>query len=214
MFARVPVSQWGGADVSISVKLSTTRSVWLYGDTLSTGRFVHSTAITQDKGCLRVSHSGAQLLPNTSASVIYWIDSATRVSGSAINVRAAQVRIGTASAWDFHLTGLYRTARVNVTAVGDATFSRWVSSDRKPATATPLTKTIMQCQLYRNGSPLATSPAASALCPNDGHSFSYNPQVHPQFKVTGGTLVTVCFNQNSLQSDLTLYRPRFFAVHL
>src|SRR6266496_556293 len=34
MFASVPTTQWGGADVSISVRVGST-NVWLYGDTIS-----------------------------------------------------------------------------------------------------------------------------------------------------------------------------------
>jgi hypothetical protein len=46
LFAALPVKEWGAADGSISVKVAA-RSVWFYGDTFSTGRFLHSTAITQ-----------------------------------------------------------------------------------------------------------------------------------------------------------------------
>ena len=68
--------QWGAADVSISVQLLDGRALWLYGDTFSTKRFVHSTAIVQDRGCLHVANAGDQLLPNDDDTHIYWIHDA------------------------------------------------------------------------------------------------------------------------------------------
>jgi hypothetical protein len=73
LFAGLDPAQWGGADVAASVPLPDGRSVWLFGDTLSTYRLVHSTAVVQTGGRLHVSRGGAQLLPDDDAHHIYWI---------------------------------------------------------------------------------------------------------------------------------------------
>jgi hypothetical protein len=109
MFAALAITVWGAADGSISVKVGAT-SVWLYGDTFSTGRFVLSTAIAQDHGCLHVSHGGAQLLPNDNATHIYWIKSAVAVSPTRVDVRARTVTLTGTRPWAFKNGGFDRAA--------------------------------------------------------------------------------------------------------
>lgn len=64
MFDQLDPAQWQAADVGITVAMPDGRSVWLWGDTFSEGRFVHSSAIIQTGSLLTVSHQGAQLLPD------------------------------------------------------------------------------------------------------------------------------------------------------
>lgn len=133
IFAALPTKTWGAADGSISVKVAA-RSVWLYGDTFSDGRFAHSTAITQNRGCLHVSHGGAQLLPNDNVSHIYWIQSAVTVSPTRVDVRARTVTLTGTKAWAFKDGGFDRTAFPRLNAAGDLTFAYW---DAKVATPIP-----------------------------------------------------------------------------
>lgn len=136
MFAQVDPSQWGAADVGISVPLSDGRAVWLYGDTWSShgaGRFVHSTAITQDRGCLRVSNGGAQLLPDGDG-VWWWVEAGIEVRPGVLHITAEQQRsTGGSGMWAFEYTGITSTAEATVDRRGDVTFQRWVSHDQRPA---------------------------------------------------------------------------------
>lgn len=165
MWDSLPESQWGAADVSISAVLPDGRSLWLYGDTFSAGRFVHSTAIVQRGGCLHVSHGGAQLLPNRSSSVIYWIDS-VRVVGGRVLVTAGEVKLTGTGAWDFRYNGFMATAQVAVDAAGDATFVRWVSRERKPA------------------------PDPGPMVVFGSHHFGYSIHSHPQARLASGKVLT------------------------
>jgi hypothetical protein len=189
MFAAVPPAQWGAADVSISVPLTGHRSVWLYGDTFSTGRFVHSTAIVQTGGCLHVSHAGAQLLPNDDATHIYWIQSAVaRTGGLSITARAITLTPG-GGVWGFADAGYQRTAYATVNAAGDVTFARWTSK-----TVTP-----------------APNPGALySLGDGNTHHFGYARHTHPEFKLTSGlTLTTTCQNWDDGLHPVAQYRPIF-----
>jgi hypothetical protein len=186
MFGQLPVQQWAAADVSISVPIAAHRSVWLYGDTFSTGRFVHSTAITQTGGCLHVSHAGAQLLPNDDAQHIYWINSATpRTGGLAIVARAITLTPG-GGVWGFRDGGYSRTAYASVSAAGDVTFVRWIA------------KTI------------STAPNPGPLYSFGPHHFGYARHTHPEFHLTSGEmLVTTCQNWDNGLHPAADYRPIF-----
>lgn len=188
MFAALPVSEWGAADVAISVPLGR-RSVWLFGDTLSTRRFVHSTAIIQDKGCLHVSHAGAQLLPDDDPAHIYWIISARAVDSTSLAVLARAITLVGKGAWDFRDGGHSRTAHVDVDAQGDASFIRWVS-DKNCA---------------------APDPGAMYRIDDRPHHFGYARNTHPEAHLASGrTLVTTCQNwDDGMPHPFADYRPIF-----
>jgi hypothetical protein len=167
MFDQVPVAEWGGADVSISVKMPDGRIVWLYGDTLSGNNgFVHSTAIVQDGGNLYVSHGGEQLLPDDEPHEgrerIYWIETAEVIGHDTILIKAQRTSIGTESVWDFHRDGeKSRAAIVKVEPNGDVTFDRWIGWTKAP----DLPKDFV------------------ILGPNH---FKYQPVVHEHIPLAGG----------------------------
>lgn len=132
MFARVPVSQWGGGDVSISTQLSDGRRLWLYGDTLSINNgFVHSTAIVQNGDELRVSNGGAQVLPNAVSAepgykYIYWIETVEALPGNKARIVAAPMALGSGGGFNFHrFSEQSRAAIVKVTDKGDVQFESW-----------------------------------------------------------------------------------------
>ena len=184
LWDTIPASQWGAADLSISVPLADGRVVWLYGDTMSAGRFVHSTAITQDAGCVHVSHAGAQLLPDDDAQHIYWIQSAAATEdGLAITARS--VVLTGSGVWGFRDGGFSRIATVRVDASGDVTFATW--------------------------GPKITSkaPNPGSLYPLPGKChFGYSKQTHPQAALASGkTLVTMAQNWDCGQHPLSAYRP-------
>jgi hypothetical protein len=185
MFAAVPTSQWGAGDVSISVPLAE-RSVWLYGDTFSAGRFVHSTAIVQDRGCLHVSHGGAQLLPNDDARHIYWIDSATG-HGSTLTIQARAITLTGTGAWAFRDGGHTRTASASVSAAGDVSFVRWTADHESPA------------------------PNPGPMYPYGPHHFGYGRHIHPEARLASGrVLVTVSQNwDDGVLHPFADYRPIF-----
>lgn len=170
MFAALPTKVWGAADGAASVKVGA-RSVWLYGDTFSDGRFAHSTAITQDRGCLHVSNGGAQLLPNDDASHIYWIESAVAVSPTRLDVRARAVTLTGIKAWAFKDGGFDRIAVTALNATGDLTFSHW-----GPKVATPV-------------------PDPGPMYVYGPHHFGYGRRTHPELGLASGRmLVTTCQN--------------------
>lgn len=187
MFAHLNPAQWGAADVSISVPIPGGRSVWLYGDTFSTGRFVHSTAIVQHGGCLHVSHAGAQLLPNDTATRIYWIDAA-RWTGKALAVRARATVINPAGGpWAFHDAGTYRWFYATVSPAGDVTVAYKGASHR---------------------SPLHSTNDFHAVGP---HHFTYARHTHTEAHLASGrVLVTVCQNwDDGVLHPFADYRPIF-----
>lgn len=187
MFARVDPAQWGAADVSISVPISGGRSVWLYGDTFSTGRFVHSTAIVQHGGCLHVSHAGAQLIPNDSAKRIYWINAA-RWSHGHLMVMARSTTIDPAKGvWAFHDNGAYRWFTATVSASGDVTVT-----SRGP---------LRHSALHGTNDFRAVG----------AHHFTYANHVHPEARLSSGrALVTVCQNwDDGVLHPFADYRPIF-----
>ncbi len=129
--ASVPTSQWGGADLSISVPMPDGRSVWLYGDTLSGPtptrwtRFVHSSAITQDHGCFHVSRAGAQILPNDSPTTISWLSAGIALDDTHLLVASTQVQLSGTCAFCFTPTGT-RGAILTLSPTGDLTFASWL----------------------------------------------------------------------------------------
>ena len=192
-FATLPTGQWGAADVALTVPLSTrglVRTVWLFGDTLSTSRFVHSTAIIQTGGRFYVSHQGAQLLPNDDASHIYWILSGRLASAGSLLVTARSIHLTGTGAWAFADDGFSRTALVHVGT--DLTFVRWVSRVYGPMPD--------QGPLYAYGP----------------HHFGYSRHVHHELKLTGGqVLVTTCQNwDDGVLHPFAAYRPIFTSIQL
>jgi hypothetical protein len=184
MFARTSVSEWAGGDTALTVTLGR-RHVWLFSDTLSTGRFVHSTAVTQTAGCLHVSHHGAQLLPD-SATGWYWITSAAAYGPSTLRIKAMTVRRTGAGPWDF-TTGRSRYAIAVVRPAGDVTFSRWL-----PGT-------------------LASDEATGVLARVGPGHVTYGRVVHRDIRLADGHyLVTVCQNwDDGVLHPLRQYAPLF-----
>ena len=137
MWASLPADQWGAGDVSLSVPLGDGRVVWLYGDTMSTGRFVHSSAIVQTGWTLHVSHRGRQILPNEPPAggrrIWYWIEAARLVQPDLLEVTVGQISGGAAGVWDFHRTrAASRVALVAVDPAGDLDFVRWLRWTPQP----------------------------------------------------------------------------------
>lgn len=199
MLDAVPDAQWGAADVSISTRIADGRVVWLYGDTFSTGRFVHSTAIVQTRGCLHVSRGGAQLLPNTVVeanptkarpTIIYWI-SAAKAHGTGLDITARRIAIFGRGVWDFRDTGYQRTFSATVTAAGDvaATFARSVGA----------------------WTPAPDPGPFYAFGDNNPHHFGYSRHTHPEARLASGRmLVTTCQNwDDGVLHPFAAYRPVF-----
>lgn len=189
MFAALDPAEWGAADVAISVPLRDGRSVWLFGDTLSTHRFVHSTAVTQDGGRLSVSHHGAQLLPDDTPASIYWIESANRECGSQVLVRARNIVLTGRRAWAFRDGGFSKIALVVVTRGGDVDFVRWTKTIYGPA----------------------ADPGPMYRLDDRPHHFGYARHTHPEANLASGrTLVTTCQNwDDGLPHPLAHYQPIF-----
>lgn len=222
MFAAVPTSQWGGADVSISVRVGGT-NVWLWGDTISqvtswpftgaNGRFVHSSAISQTLGCAHVSHAGAQLLPNDADGSWYWIKSAAAVDSTHLRITADHVVRTGPGAWDFKVVG-ERTATASLNVTGDVTFTSWTGAavpvqhivQKDGGIYAPWTSTVSEIS---NGKVLATG------LPHTTANFSYAPFVHTgtAHLASGKVLLTVCQNSSPLNSYAG-YRPIFSEVTL
>lgn len=208
LFARVPTAQWGAADLALTVPVGG-RSVWLFGDTFSggpdgTGRFVHSTAIVQHRGCLHVSRQGAQLLPDDRVELrptrahpsrIYWITSGRARTATSLEITARSIVVFGTGAWDFRDGGVSRTALVRLGRSGDLTFHGWIRSERTPPP---------------DAGPLINCDAPKAPRP---HHFCYARHEHPELRLAGGRiLVTIAQNWD----DGTLhrypdYRPLFRA---
>ena len=131
LWDSLPTAQWGGGDVSLSVGLADGRNVWLYGDTFSDHRFVHSTAIVQDGGALHVSRGGAQVLPNEPGG-FFWINTARAAGPRTVHAVARAVEKTGDGPWDFADRGYSRTAALDVTAAGDVVFTGWVATTVSP----------------------------------------------------------------------------------
>jgi hypothetical protein len=196
LFRQVDPGQWGGGDGALTVTLGG-RTVWLFADSLSTGRFVHSTAIVQDGGCLHVSHRGAQLLPDDPAvaghPIVFWVHSARAVGADSIELTARAIELVGAGPWDFRDAGYFRTALVTVDAADDVTFRRWRGVRRSPP---PDPGPLLDCE--------APAPPAP-------HHLCYGRLRHPQLRLAGGhVLVTVSQNwDDGVLRPLVQYQPLF-----
>lgn len=158
MFDSIPAAQWQGADHSESVKLADGRVIWLYADTISTGRFVHSTTIVQQAGCFHAGNAGAQLLPNASDGSFYWPAGAvafTNPGGAYLLVSLVHIRTDPGPA-GFVVLG---SAAALVKTSGDPTFYRWVTGWPNPAHA------IAGAGLYLAGSTLHVYTATDVQTP-------------------------------------------------
>jgi len=196
LFADLDPAQWGGGDGALTITLGR-RTVWLFADTLSVGRFVHSSAIVQDGGCLHVSHGGAQLLPDepsvTGRPRIFWVHSARAARPDAIAVTARAIDLVGNGPWDFRDAGYFRTALVTVDDHGDVTFARWL--DRRQS-APPDPGPLLDCE----------TPA-----PPTPHHLCYGQHRHPALRLAGGRmLVTVSQNwDDGVPRPLVQYQPLF-----
>lgn len=190
MFASVDTREWGAADVSISVPMSNGRVVWLYGDTFSEGRFVHSTMIVQDKGCLHVSNGGAQLIPNVNSRHIFWIESGKALDSKHIRVYARAVTLtDPANPWGFKDGGYTKTFTVTLNSKGDAV------------------KVVKGKTLVRP----AQAVGDFIKIDSNPHHFGYAKAVHPWAKMKSGkTLTTICQNwDDGVLHPFKDYRPIF-----
>lgn len=199
MFGSLDTREWGAADGSMSVRLPDGRSLWYYGDTFSAGpdgkgRFVHSTAIMQDRGCLHVSHGGAQLIPNDDAHHIYWIEKIVVAGRHNVLITGRTITLVGTGPWDFRDGGYDHTALATVNAAGDVSFVRWAS--RKVHTTVPSAGPMIDCE---------------APAPPTPHHFCYGRHTHPEAHLANGrTLVTT--NQNwddGILHPFAAYRPIF-----
>ena len=195
-FAHLDPTQWGGGDGALTVRLGR-RTVWLFADTLSIGRFVHSSAVVQDGGCLHVSHAGAQLLPDeptgTGRPRIFWVHSARPLGPDTIAVTARAIDLVGTGPWDFRDAGYFRTALVSVDGHGDATFHQWLA---RTTSAPPDPGPLIDCE--------APAPPAP-------HHLCYGELRHPQLRLAGGrVLVTVSQNwDDGVLRPLVEYQPLF-----
>lgn len=203
MFDKVSTHEWGGGDVSTSVRLVDGRSVWLYGDTLSRKHgMVNSTALTQTGSTLHVSHGGAQLLPKgwnagDGRKIVYWIETARHAGGNKVDVTVAPMSIGSGNVWDFRrATDKSRVAHLAVARNGDVNFTGWGGWVPEPY----VDKTLLGIW---QGVPehLAADPGA----------VFYRKNAHPQFRMASGkVLKSICRNRTDGDlSDLKKFRPIF-----
>lgn len=190
MFSELDPAEFGAADVGVSVPLSDGRSVWLFGDTMSWTRFVHSTAVTQDGGCLHVSNKGDQLLPD-SGKKWYWLEAGKEISPGVLEVTAEETEKHGEGVWGFRHTGYNRTALVTVDGAGNVTFQKWTSRYRANQAAS-----LNDLTVKKNG------------------QVTYSPRLHPEFELASGkTLKTVAQNwSDSEHHPLETYRIKFSEV--
>lgn len=202
MFDKVSVNEWGGGDVSVSVKIADGRTIWLYGDTLSkTNGMVNSSALVQTGGTLHVSDSGRQLLPEAGTidgrKGVYWIETAKHLGDNRVQVTAAHMSIGTTDAWDFkRATAKSRTATLTVATSGDVRFDGWTGWVAEPR----VDKTLL--------GEWQGVPADRAA---DKGAVFYRKNAHAQFKLDSGKVLhTICANRtDGSLADLKAYRPIF-----
>lgn len=204
---EVKPEEWGGADVSLSVKITDGRTAWLYGDTPSINNgFVNSSAIVQDGGNLHVSHGGKQLLPKGKAKdssgyhTVYWIEAARSAPDNGIIATVAETAIGGKSVWDFKRVNPNSwEVLLKVTPTGDIDFVRWL----KETAAPQLDHTLI------------------TFDKTNRHHFAYGKQEHQQFSLSSGkTLLTYSQNWDDVaigefkrkadgEIDWNAYRPIF-----
>lgn len=190
---------WGGADVSVSARLADGRVLWLYGDTMSgadaqhpTG-FVHSSAIVQSAGCLRVSSGGRALLPDVDRNHWYWIEDAT-VRGTSVTIRARLIARTGPGVWGFADSGFAAIFTAAVDATGDVRLTG---------------RPVLQA---------SAAPNPGAMLHVDGrpHHFGYARVVHTDIPLADGrVLVTTCQNWDGPGATAWAdYRPIFSSVPL
>lgn len=200
MFAALPSSQWGAADISISVVASDGRRVWLYGDTITQvgttaldlskpWQLVHSSAVVQRGGCLTVD--GQQLIPDDSDDgAWYWIHDAHALSNDRIEIRAREiVKVGAGGVWGFADAGDWRTSTFELTPAGQL-----VLQAEGPEVA---------------GAAPASGPFYPAI-PDVPHHFGYGRVVQSIRLADGHLLVSTCQNDDDgAPHPWSWYRPYF-----
>lgn len=205
MFDKLPASQWGAADVAISTRLPDGRVLWLFGDTFSAGRFVHSSAIVQDRGCLHVVNGGAQILPNLDARHIFWIDSAEpAIDGSVVNgtaavlITARAITLTGKGPWDFRDGGYSQIMALELDQLGDAT--GYPPAEYGWGLVSPLGPSLP-----------GPAPDPGPMYAYGPHHFGYARHPHPEAHLASGrTLVTTCQNwDDGHLHPLADYRPIF-----
>lgn len=140
LFARLPTDEWGGGDVSVSVRLASGRRLWMYGDTMSRRNvFVHSSAIVTDGRHVDVANGGRQVLPVEPVidgrRTVYWTETLTALEGEYVLVTTAPVSVNTAALnhWDFRRTDRRsRQGLIHVDDAGDVHFLGWVGWVPRP----------------------------------------------------------------------------------
>lgn len=139
LFYRLPTTEWGGGDVSISIRLTSGRRLWMYGDTFSDNNgFVNSSAIVTSGRSIRVANGGRQILPPESPDedgrkVVYWVETLTPVKGEYAVVTAAPFSIGTNGQWDFYRADeRSRAGLVHVDKFGNVNFVHWTKYVKRP----------------------------------------------------------------------------------
>lgn len=198
MFDNLPAGQWGAADVAISKRLPDGRVLWLFGDTFSAGRFVHSSAIVQDRGCLHVVNAGKQLLPNLDPRHIFWIGSVRVEVGIGITVTARAITLTGRGPWDFRDGGYDQEFTFDLDAAGD------VQGGGKGTFGGALANPVGP-RLYE------PAPDPGPMRIFGPHHFGYAEHRHPEAHLASGrTLVTICQNWDDRQPHaLADYRPIF-----
>ena len=140
LFHSLPTDEWGGGDVSVSVRLASGRRLWMYGDTLSRRNvFVHSSAIVTDARSIEVANGGQQILPVEPVvdgrRTVYWTETLTPLEGEYVLVTTTPVSLNVRSlgSWDFHrVDARSRQGLLHVDAVGDVHFLGWVGWVPRP----------------------------------------------------------------------------------
>lgn len=218
MMRALPTLQWGAADVAITEQVGPW-VVWLWGDTLSgvtswdpwVGRMVHSSATTQRDGHLRVSHGGAQLLPDDPDGSYFWIHSARAVDSYHLHISADHVRSTGPGPWDFEVIG-FRTASALVSG-GDVTFDRWTGGPDIPKDNVVTKDGGEYAPWSQTVSEVATGRTLVTGLPHAADHFSYAAEIHPELPLASGrTLMTVC--HNGTLRRYADYGPLFFEVAL
>lgn len=203
MFDSLPSALWGAADVSISVRMTDGRHVWLYGDTVTQAgtaaldttrpwRMVHSSAIVQRGGCLYVANDGAQLLPDdTPGYVWYWIHDAKALPNDRIAIHARRVAKTGDCAWCFEDGGLWATAIFQLTPAGDL-------------------RPVLPWPNLVDGPAPPPGPFYPAQ-PDVAHHYGYSRSVHTDIRLADGQyLVSTCQNDDDgLQHPWSWFRPYF-----
>jgi hypothetical protein len=136
MFDAVPVSQWGGADVTISTPVCGKR-VWLFGDTLIQGKgmryFAHNTGMVQKGMRLHVSMGGMQTIPNA-GNTFYWPETVKAHGCKHVIVTLAPVKAFGKGLFDFKRNDtMSRKAVLSITPAGDLVFAHWAGMVKRPS---------------------------------------------------------------------------------